>query len=465
MLFLAIFKVLTFMMSFIGMLFVVRILTPADFGIYTTFLFLVPFISQLVTLSNYEYMLRELPAEEDEKRRAEILFSSLIIPVAIVVPVLAVDLLVFGSYTFFFAYLLAVLIYEFFNRFSISRGNRYQVAVNDFFLNAGWVALYLVIVNSAFFDGDGVSQLFLSRIISVTIAIAIFVVIQTRTISLARINFDISKKTVRFGVSVVVASLCYSAFLAIDRFLLSWLAGPSEAGLYSFIQVPFNALLSFFTATIFVGTIAKIRKEKYENGTSSLLTKVVEVSGYIFFPAFVFAGIHFEVYAETVGSGKYSVGQVLAFTAGLSKCFFLQILLLRQDCISSGRGGSVSRIYLTSFVLYVALAIAIYPLFGAAGAVILNLVLYSLLSLSLLKLARIPVRRVITISGVSVVISVICGVVAEQVSAYVHGLFDPGSTQLLVHLLIILSGLGLAYLGLVLVKVINLNDMKIVLRG
>ena len=173
-------KLSTFLLNFLSLLYVIKLLSITEFGLYTTILLVMPFISQLISLSNYEYLLRELIDGSGDDAK---LFSSvLIMPIFLSILIALILSFTFSSISIYvFIYFVFLCCFEYIQRYYISKSLSKYIALNDFLLNAGWVIVFYLLHNSSI-GGDAFNDIFLSRVISVGFSLLFFTVIKIELI-------------------------------------------------------------------------------------------------------------------------------------------------------------------------------------------------------------------------------------------------------------------------------------------
>lgn len=364
-------KLSTFLLNFLSLLYVIKLLSITEFGLYTTILLVMPFISQLISLSNYEYLLRELIDGSGDDAK---LFSSvLIMPIFLSILIALILSFTFSSISIYvFIYFVFLCCFEYIQRYYISKSLSKYIALNDFLLNAGWVIVFYLLHNSSI-GGDAFNDIFLSRVISVGFSLLFFTVIKIELIKNAQLSLEILLSSYKYGMPIVIGALSYALLRGIERILLSTYSSVEDAGIYSFIQVPLNVIFSFFTGTIFVTSIRHIRQSHVNGSENNVLGFVCNVVSLIFIPMLLVLGLNFDVFVKYFGDNKYHVSFIYPVLSCVSVFLFMLVTILKQDINLSNKGISNTKNFFFVLCLNVIISVFTYSNFGYKAAVLVNL--------------------------------------------------------------------------------------------
>lgn len=388
MFYLALSKIASQIVSFIGLIFVVSVLDVAEFGVYTTLLFATPFVLQVLTLCNYEYFLNRAPLVDESDQLYQLFWGVFILPLLLVILCGVGAILFLGMPVIYLAYMLGVLTFDYINRFYVALNSRYLLAVADFLTNAAWFLMIMLLV--LLFDvAVTVEAILISRVTCIGLLVIIFLSARLQLLHPKWFCWLNLVSSIKFGLPVLGGGLCYSALIAIDRVFLGWRESSESAGLYSFIMAPFTIVLALFIGTIFIGNIRKIRRLDVDNSKVFIQNLSITIVK-LFAPIFVFIATFFNVYEAWLGQGKYIVQAWFPMCAAFSVMLFLLLVLGRQIVIVSGMGGHLTFVYIPLLLLYATLAWFLYPLYGVSAAIVLNFLVNMSLFVVIWRLLELP---------------------------------------------------------------------------
>lgn len=366
-------KIVTFILGFFSTLYVVKLLSVDDFGLYSTILMSIPFINQFTSLCNYEYLIRNLININSSKKDAEYLFSTMFITLIINMIISCVISIILKEISFFvFVYFIMLSLFEYIQRYYMAKSNVQGIAINDFLLNGFWIVLFFIL-NESHIGLSVFNIIFLSRIAVLFLSILYFSKKNIDLIKNIKISFDIILESYKYGIPIVIGAMAFTFLMGAERIFLTVYSDSNQAGLYSFIQIPFNVIFSLFSGTILVTSIRHIRVNKSLH-SNEVLNNVLDIVTILFLPILLLISVNFNIFEYIIGNNKYDINEKYTIFISLS-CFFLMInTILKQDLILDGKGLCVTKIVIITLSINILLSYVFYSIYGYTAAIIVNFI-------------------------------------------------------------------------------------------
>lgn len=222
--------------------------------------------------------------------------------------------------------------------------------------------------------GGTVQVYLLSQIVSYSVAILfVIVAVKIRTIPIiGKVDFVLIKDMLRYSIYLAPAALLLWIIQSSDRYMVAWLIGTSDAGIYgAAYKIPSicAALVAVFGSAWHISASHEENNEKYHSEMFHFYIMIsVLASGTIILLANVFSMSLFK--ADFIEAKKYVPLLIFAHLFSYLQTFLEMILIARKmskDIFTSVIVGSITNIILNLFLI---------KRIGIWGAIVATLVCY-----------------------------------------------------------------------------------------
>lgn len=398
------FQSLTFLFVFLINIYLIKILSVHDFGVYNVLVLFATVGSMLFSLNLHEYFAIKISSDIDQNHKSRmfwtLLFSILIISIGFSLLLLfpSVKKLILQALKiehFSTAYDLAIYflvlqvsMLTFLRYFMFSRNVKIYNLLK-FLMDTAWAIPLLVI-------GINLEIIFYSKIIAIIpILILSFYFIYRgckKIFSLSNFmpNLGFLKTSFVYGIGTYLATLSYFLLTLTDKFMLSYLSSNESVGFYVFANLPFNTIYNFIVGTVFLIAIPYINKYHEEDkskktGIHSTLFKEIIL---FLTPILLFIIIFSNQIVMILGKQVYSEVQDMYPLLAVNYLVFLLIIIPKQELTLNRVLMKLSYVYLFGLVLNIAMNSLLIPYYAYKGAIISTLLSNMTIFILLMKVSR-----------------------------------------------------------------------------
>lgn len=410
------FQILNFITSFLVGIYLVKTLSVQNYGVYSILLIISGFINTVINLNIFEY----LNIGIKNKRSYDYILFSTVLVFSLVINIFVVILIFITPFYDFLINLFKLetskmamnyvlyfsIIYVFYAIFM-----RYLMFYKKVFLYNifNYIYMYMWILPFLFLSLT-IDNLFLSKLIFLFLLSILLLYVymkNERKYFLFKIDYTILKKSLKFGMGTVLATLSFFIYSTIDKVMLSYILSNEQVAYYAFSNTPFNIISTAFTSIIALIFIPYMNKFHQKNiiVKKRLYNEIIKLTIIIIVPILVLINLFSEIIIILLGKEEYLFTQESFIYISISIFIYLFLVILKQEIYLTGKLKKLSYILFFAIIINIILDFILINLIAYKGAIIATLITNmfiigllfketNILSISDLKKCFIPVLSI-----------------------------------------------------------------------